>query len=250
MNSAVVSSHSSSALTVLLPVHNEANSIEPVRRELVHRVTKPYRARFLVCEDGSTDGTSKLLARLAPEIGFALESHPDRRGYADAVRNGLKLTTSPFVFFTDSDGQYDPGDFGTLWKEIETCDMVIGRKLERRESYYRTVLSGGFHALIKALCGVPLQDMDCGFRLIRKEVVEAVLPDVKSLPYSFWAEFSILAYRRGFRVREVPVSHRPRTHGSSTIYAWNKIPRILILQFIGLLRLARRLSRQQTARVG
>ena len=122
--------------------------------------------------------------------------------------------------------------------------MVIGRKLERRESYYRTFLSGGFHALMKAFCGVPLQDMDCGFRVIRKEVVEAVLPDVQSLPYSFWAEFSILAYRRGFRVREVPVSHRPRLHGSSTIYAWNKLPRILILQFLGLLRLARRLNRE------
>jgi glycosyltransferase involved in cell wall biosynthesis len=245
MSTAVKSSHPTAALTVLLPVHNEANSIEPVLRELNHRVAQPYGARFLVCEDGSTDGTSNLLARLAPEMGFALESHPDRRGYADAVRNGLNLTKSPFVFFTDSDGQYDPADFDVLWKEIASCDMAIGRKLDRRESYYRTLLSGGFHLLIKAFAGVPLQDMDCGFRLIRKEVIEAVLPDVQSLPYSFWAEFSILAYRRGFRVQEVPVSHRPRLHGSSSIYAWNRIPRILIAQFLGLLRLARRLNRER-----
>jgi dolichol-phosphate mannosyltransferase len=231
------------SLTVLLPVYNEANSIEPVLRELRDQVAQPYHARFLVCEDGSTDGTPAVLTRLAPELGFALESHPGRRGYADAVRNGLGLANSPVVFFTDSDGQYDPADFARLWKEIGTQDMVIGRKVERGESFYRIVLSRGFHILIKAFTGVPLEDMDCGFRLIRKDVITAVLPEVRSLHYSFWAEFSILAYRRGFRILEVPVSHRARLQGGSSIYTWNRLPRILILQVLGLLRLARRLNR-------
>jgi len=232
------------ALTVLLPVHNEADSIEPVLRELNERVVRPFGARLLVCEDGSTDGTSAVLNRLGSELGFRPECHPARRGYADAVRHGLRLVDSPLVFFTDSDGQYDPADFEALWKEIPSCDMVIGRKVQRLESVYRGLLSRGFHVLIKVFTNVPLSDVDCGFRLLRKETIETVLPEVRSLPYSFWAEFSIIAWRRGLRIRQVPVSHRARLHGSSTIYGWNKLPRILVLQVLGLLRLARRLNRE------
>lgn len=242
MSLQVVSSPPGGGLTVLLPVFNEARTIEPVLRDLNDKVVQPYQAHLLVCEDGSSDGTAALLARLAPELGFTLESHPDRQGYAGAVRNGLSLAGSSVVFFSDSDGQYDPVDFERLWKEIGSCDMVIGRKIERQENIYRRFLSRGFHVLIKAFTNVPLQDLDCGFRLIRKDVIQAVLPQLGSLRYSFWAEFSILAYRQGFRIREVPISHRARVHGSSTIYAWNKLPRILILQFLGLLRLARRLK--------
>ncbi len=227
---------------MLLPVYNEVDSIEPVLRELKEKVATPHRARFLVCEDGSTDGTTDLLERLAPEVDFALESHADRRGYAGAVRNGLGLAHSPLVFFSDSDGQYDPSDFESLWQEIAGCDMVIGRKVSRQESFYRGLLSWGYHVLIKAFASVPLQDVDCGFRLVRREVIDAVLPKVHHLRYSFWAEFTIIAYREGFRIRQVPITHRARLHGSSTIYAWNRLPRILVLQVVGLLRLARQLN--------
>jgi hypothetical protein len=97
--------------------------------------------------------------------------------------------------------------------------------------------------LVKAFTNVPLRDMDCGFRLIRRETVKTVLPEVRSLKYSFWAEFSIVAYRKGLRIREVPVSHRPSVRGGTSIYSWDRIPRIMMLQIIGLLRLARRLNR-------
>jgi glycosyltransferase involved in cell wall biosynthesis len=231
-------------LTILLPVHNEAQSIGEVLQDFHDQVIQPVGAELLICEDGSADGSKEVLQGLAQTLRMRLVFGDARKGYAAAVRDGLRNVESPLVFFADSDGQYDPKDFWKLWSQLDGNDMVIGRKVKRSEETYRTVLSRGFHVLAKAFTGVPLQDMDCGFRLIRREVVEQVLPEVSSLKYSFWAEFSIIAYRRGFRILEVPVSHRPRLSGSTSIYSWKKLPKILFVQVVGLLQLARKLAHQ------
>ena len=238
-------SFSDSSLTVFLPVYNEASSIGQVVREFHETVLMPYHAKLLVCEDGSTDGSREVLAKLSETLPMDLVVGPHRKGYDGGVRDGLRRITTDYVFFSDSDGQYDPREFGRIWDARGQYDMVIGRKDHRSEKVYRTLLSRGFHVLVKAFTNVPLRDMDCGFRLIRRATVEAVLPEVRSLKYSFWAEFSIVAYRKGLRIREVPVSHRPSVRGGTSIYSWDRIPRIVTLQVIGLLRLALRLNRSR-----
>lgn len=229
-------------LTVFLPVYNEATTIEAILREFHDRIVVPNHARLLVCEDGSTDGSREVLTGLARTLPMDLVVSPDRKGYDGGVRDGLKRVTTDYVFFADSDGQYDPGEFERIWDARGSYDMVIGRKDHREEKIYRTWLSRGFHMLVKAFTSVPLRDMDCGFRLIRRETIESVLPEVRSLKYSFWAEFSIVAYRKGLRILEVPVSHRPSVRGGTSIYSWDRIPRIIVLQVLGVLRLAHRLN--------
>jgi glycosyltransferase involved in cell wall biosynthesis len=240
---------SASPVTVFMPAYNEAASITQVLREFAETVVKPLNGRLLVCEDGSTDGTEKVLQQLSAELPMQLVTGRARKGYAGAMKDGLRQVNSDLVFFVDSDGQYDPVDFWKVWEARESYDMVIGRKVRREEKFYRTLLSRSFHVLVKALTTVPLEDMDCGFRLIRRATVEQVLPEVGSLPHSFWAEFSIVAYRKGFRILEVPISHRPSQRGVTSIYTWNKMPRIIMGQVTGLLRLSRRLNREdRTAR--
>jgi glycosyltransferase involved in cell wall biosynthesis len=234
-----------SDLTLLMPVYNEAESISAVIGEFERTVVTPSGGRLLVCEDGSTDGSRDVLEKLSRQLPMELVTSPDRKGYAGAAHDGLAQTSTPWVFFADSDGQYDPQDFWKIWAARGDYDMVIGCKVQREERYYRIFLSKGFHLLAKAFTRIPLRDIDCGFRLIRRDVIERVLPDVKSLRYSFWAEFSIIAYRKGIRIGEVPVSHRPSLRGTTSIYSWNKLPKILVLQVVGLLRLARRLNREQ-----
>jgi glycosyltransferase involved in cell wall biosynthesis len=236
-------------LTLLMPVYNEAESISTVIGEFERAVVAPSGGRFLVCEDGSTDGSRAVLEALSRELPMQLVTSPDRKGYAGAAHDGLEQVATRWVFFADSDGQYDPKDFWKIWAARESYDMVIGCKVRREERYYRVVLSRGFHLLAKAFTRIPLRDIDCGFRLIRQDVVDRVLPEVGSLRYSFWAEFSIIAYRKGIRIGEVPVSHRQSLRGGTSIYSWNKIPKILFLQVIGLLRLARRLNREQESPV-
>ncbi len=222
-------------------MHNEADVIEKVLESFYFQVVTPTGARLLVCEDGSTDGTEMVLERLRKKYAMQLQQDDARKGYAEAVRDGLRSVRTPYIFFADSDGQYYPEDFWKLVPYAKDYDVIIGRKVNRDEPFHRILLSRGFHVLAKALTGVPLKDMDCGFRLLRRDAIDRILPEVGSLPYSFWAEFSIVAYRHGLRILEVPVSHRSRLSGTTTIYRLDRLPGIVVRQFIGLARLARRL---------
>jgi len=228
-------------LTVFLPVHNEAETIREVLDVVYREVVVPTRADLLVCEDGSTDGTDEVLRELAKRYPMRLRVGGSRKGYAGAVREGLQRIQTPLTFFADSDGQYDPHDFWRLWPHAADYDIVVGRKVVRDEPFHRILLSRGFHVLAKMMTEVPLKDMDCGFRLLRKEVVEAVLPEATTLPDSFWAEFTIIAYRKGFRILEVPITHRPRPRGTTSIYTMDRLPGIMSREFVGLVALGQRL---------
>jgi len=232
-----------SALTVLLPVHNEANSIERVLTEFWEEVVRPTSAKVLICEDGSTDGTERVLQELSLKYPMRFVTGANRKGYADAVQDGLEQVDTSFVFFADSDGQYYPQDFWKLWPHVANYDMVIGHKINRDEPLHRFILSRGFHLLAKVMTGVSLKDMDCGFRVLRREVAAEILPEVGALPFSFWAEFTILAETRGVRIREVPVSHKSRNYGTTSIYTLQRLPLIVLLQILGLATLSRRLKR-------
>jgi glycosyltransferase involved in cell wall biosynthesis len=228
-------------LTVFLPVHNEAETIREVLDVVYREVVVPTGAELLVCEDGSTDGTDEVLRELAKTYPMRLLAGGSRKGYADAVREGLERIRTPLTFFADSDGQYDPRDFWRLWPHAAEYDIVVGHKVVRDEPFHRILLSRGFHVLAKMTTEVPLKDMDCGFRLVRREVVEEVLPEATTLRYSFWAEFTMIAYRKGFRILEVPITHRQRPRGTTSMYPIDRLPAIMGHQFVGLLALARRL---------
>ena len=230
------------ALTVFLPVHNEAANITNVLRSFYDGIVRQTEAEFLVCEDGSTDGTDRVLRSLAGDIPMHLVAGGQRKGYGGAVHDGLLKVRTPYTFFADSDGQYHPEDFWRLWSKREGYDLIIGVKTPRREPLHRLVLARGFHVLTKALFGIRLSDIDCGFRIIRRELIETLNGSVRDLPYSFWAEFTILAAIKGYRILEVPISHSNRLGGSTTIYRPRSLPRILWSQVKGLIRLRRRIG--------
>lgn len=198
---------------------------------------------LVVAEDGSVDGTKEILFSLKYEIPMNLLSDCNRKGYAKGVADALKVCGTEWVFFSDSDGQYYPSDFWRLWQRHDGYDMIIGYKVKRDEAFHRIVLSKGFHWLVNGLFGLGLHDMDCGFRLIRREVIEAVLDEVKFLKYSFWAEFTIRACLKGFRILEVPINHSNRAYGDTRIYKPSKIPLIVFKQLKGLVQLYVRLKK-------
>ncbi len=234
--------YASPRFSIIVPVHNEGPTIEAVLRSYATEVAAKLGSEILVCEDGSTDNTRDVLRRLSGELPLRVVTNEARLGYAGGVKRGLLLADGEVLFFSDSDGQYDPRDFWNLRKEMDGAGMVIGVKMKREEPPHRIALSKGFHFLIRLLFGIELRDIDCGFRLIRKDVVDSVLSSVHDLPYSFWAEFTIISSLRGFRIAEVPVSHHSRLQGNTTIYQPRRLPRILIQQFLGLVRLRRRMG--------
>jgi len=223
-----------SSVSVLLPVYNEEEIISNILTAYYNEICRKVSGVLVVAEDGSTDGTKEILASLQNELPLVLHSDPRRKGYAKAAIDALKSCNSDWVFFSDSDGQYSPADFWKLWRQREGFDMVIGRKVCRGERAHRIVLSKGFHMMMNGLFGLNLHDADCGFRLIRRDVIRSVIDKVRFLDYSFWAEFTIRASLDGFRIREVPISHGSRTNGDTHIYKLSKMAMIIPKQLKGL----------------
>lgn len=224
-------------VSVLLPVYNEAETVSNILKTYHNEICRKVSAPLIVAEDGSTDGTREILASLQKELPIVLLSDPNRKGYAKAAIDALKSCSSDWVFFSDSDGQYSPSDFWKLWKKRDGFDMVIGRKVHRSEGAHRVILANGFHKIVNGVFGLSLHDADCGFRLIRKEVIRSVVDKVRFLDYSFWAEFTIRACLSGFRVSEVPINHSSRIHGDTHIYKRSKIATIVLKQLGGLAHL-------------
>lgn len=224
-------------VSIVFPVYNEGPMIEKAISTMYSEVCTKIPTELLICEDGSTDGTKEILLALSEKMPLNLFLSKERKGYSKALADGLRRATSPIVFMSDSDGQYDPSDFWKLFRESSKYDMVIGWKLARRDPIHRVILSKGFNRLTGLFFGVNLHDIDCGFRIIRKEVIDAIVPDVKTLPHSFWAEFTLRALQAGFTIAEVPVTHYSRAQGKTQIYPLSKIPSIVREQVKGLIAL-------------
>lgn len=229
------------SLSIVLPTYNEANNIRGVVLEYLKEIASKLPSKLVVAEDGSFDGTKEILFSLANEVPISLLSSANRKGYAKGVRDALESCSDSFsaewLFFSDSDGQYFPSDFWRLWDNRESYDMIIGHKVHRNEGIHRTALSKVFHRLANSLFGLNLHDGDCGFRLIRKEVIKSIVAETRILEYSFWTEFTIRASLKGFRICEMPINHANRTNGSTHVYAPSKIPLIVLKQLKGLLEL-------------
>jgi glycosyltransferase involved in cell wall biosynthesis len=224
-------------IDVVMPVYNEAGIIRFVVLDFYNEIAQKLPSRLIVAEDGSVDGTKEILLALKNEMPFSLFCGPQRKGYAKGVGDALRKCNEQWVFFSDADGQYFPSDFWRLWENRGSYDMIIGRKLHRSDGVYRTILANGFHTVANTLFGLELHDADCGFRLIRKEVIDSVVDEVKFLKYSFWAEFTIRACLKGFEISEVPIHHSSRANGKTQIYTPSKIPLIILKQLKGLLDL-------------
>jgi glycosyltransferase involved in cell wall biosynthesis len=232
-------------VSIVMPAYNEADTIKDVVIEYYEEIVNKLPSKLIVAEDGSIDRTPEILSSLADEIPISLFSDRNRKGYAKGVGDALKKCKAQWIFFSDSDGQYSPNDFWRLWENRNGYDMIIGRKLHRSEGIHRTVLSKGFHGIFNQLFSLSLHDADCGFRLIRKDVIQSVVDEARFLKYSFWAEFTIRACLKGFRVREVPINHTSRTNGGTRIYAPSRIPIIVLKQLKDLALLYTDIKRGQ-----
>ncbi len=226
-------------LQVVLPVYNEAESIERTVREIYDEISPQVSMAFIVCEDGSTDGTKEVLEHLSRQMPMTLVTAAQRKGYLQAAVDGFRAADAPWVLALDSDGQCDPKDFGAFWKMRNDFDVIIGWRVRRADSFFRRCMSGVFRWFHKRLFGVPAHDPSCPFVLIRKHALDRLIPEIGALPQGLWWEFTARAHRRGFRMGEVPIRHRPRAAGKTRIFHWWKAP-VLVVSFLrGLFRIWR-----------
>ena len=228
---------------VCLPTYNERENLEPMLRAL-GAVLGPDD-RVLVIDDNSPDGTGAEADRLAGELAFVDVLHRERKeglgpaylaGFRRALAAGAEL-----IVEMDCDFSHDPADVPRLLDAADQADLVLGSRYVpgggiENWGLVRRLISSGGSLYARLLLGVPVRDLTGGFKVFRREALEAIpLNRVHSRGYAFQIELTYRAIRRGFRVVEVPIRFVDREVGGS------KMSRAIVLEAIWkvpLLRLA------------
>ena len=235
-------------IQIVMPVHNEADTIEQVLREIHAELSSRLEVEFILSEDGSRDGTPGVLQRLAGEFPIKLITGPERKGYARAVTDAFRLVDADWVLFLDSDGQYVPADYWRFHPYRETHDLIVGWRVRRVEPLGRRLMSRSFGLLHRLLFHVPLHDPSCSFVLMRRELITQLLPGLGRLTEGFWWEFTARAHARGATIKEIPVQHRLRAQGQTRVFHPSAIPRIALRNVSGLLAIRGEIRRAAAPR--
>jgi glycosyltransferase involved in cell wall biosynthesis len=212
-------------ISVVIPVYNEVEALPELYRALCETLDRlPQSAEIVFVDDGSTDGSSSVLDRLARSDDRAQVLHLRRNyGQTAALMAAFQRSTGDVIFPMDGDGQNDPADIPRLLHKLsEGFDVVSGWRLPRDDKFTRRLPSMVANRLISALLRVRLHDYGCTLKAYRREVIE----DVRL--YGEMHRFiPIYAAREGARVTEIPVTHHPRRHGKSK-YGFGRISRVLL----------------------
>src|SRR6266550_4439871 len=202
-------------LSLVIPAHNEAPNMKKVvggSLMILERLAPDWE--IVLVDDGSTDDTVALARVAMGPAGARLRvvAHDSKRGYGITVADGLRAARMGYVAFMDGDGQFDPADLETLADLMPTSDLAAGWRRRRADPGYRLVIAGVFNVLVRALYGVRVRDIDCGLKLMRREVLDAAAP-LLARSALLNTELYFKSQRSGLRIQQVAVAHYPRVAG-------------------------------------
>lgn len=246
------------SITAFFPAFNDAGTIGSMVvsvSDTLEALTDDYEV--IVVENGSTDYTVQVLESLAERYPhLRVLTHRQPLGYGGALRVGFASATKELVFYTDGDAQYDPRELTLLLSALrQDIAIVNGWKIDRGDPLHRKIIGRVYHHTVKFLFGFQLRDVDCDFRLIRREVFDVI--DLESDSGTICLELVKKLQDAGYRFAEVPVHHYHRTYGQSQFFNFPRLWRTgvqlvqlwwkLVVRREHLERIARR--REEAAKV-
>ncbi|HEU5259101.1 MAG TPA: glycosyltransferase family 2 protein [Vicinamibacterales bacterium] len=211
-------------LSIFFPAYNDGGTIASLvilAVQVAGRLTPDFEV--IVVNDGSQDATRDILddlARTYPNVRAI--HHQQNRGYGAALRTGFGAATKDLIAYTDGDAQYDPGELPVLWNRLSPdADMVTGFKISRSDPWHRVVIGRVYHHTVKFLFRLRVRDVDCDFRLMRREIFDRV--KLEKDTGVICLEMMRKIQDAGFRVVEVPVHHYHRLHGRSQFFNFKRV---------------------------
>ena len=203
-------------LSVIFPAFNEqANIVHTVEKAIGILPEVAEAWEIIVVNDGSQDETGRICDGLAdryPEVRVV--HHTANRGYGAALKSGILEAQYNLIFFSDSDAQFDLNELPQFVVWAEDYDIVAGYRGKRRDPIHRIVNAWGWNILVRSLLGLRIRDIDCAFKVFRREVFERI--QIRSVGAMVNTEILAQALRFGMRIKEVQVSHFPRRYGQQT----------------------------------
>jgi glycosyltransferase involved in cell wall biosynthesis len=204
------------SLSIVLPCFNEeANVAAAVDNAVAAARRCSDRYEIVVVDDGSTDGTVRVVGELiARDPNVRAIIHTRNRGYGEALRSGIRAARMEWVLLADADLQFDLRDLADFVPLARSADVLWGRRLVRQDTVLRRIYAGAWNRLVRALFALPMRDVDCGFKLIRAEVLRGL--DLRASGAMISTELAVHCLAQGARFAEIGVRHHPRIAGEET----------------------------------
>ena len=233
---------------IIVPTYNE---LENIRRLLPELMALDPDIRVLVVDDNSPDGTGKLADEMAAENERISVLHrPEKQGLGSAYVAGFRYAVQQdvdCVFEMDADFSHDPAMIPRFIEEIASCDVVIGSRYISGINVVnwpmsRLLLSYFANIYTRVVTGMTIRDATSGFKCFRREVLENIdLDEVRSDGYAFQIEMNFRCWRKGYRIREIPIIFVDRRSGTSKLSQGVINEAVWIVWWLRLQRLLRRI---------
>lgn len=208
-------------ITMFFPAYNEVDNIPKLLKsavDVLEHTAHDYEILAVVYE-GSTDGTIDAVKKIAAKnkkIRLLLQPR-DKKGIGYAKIIGFKNAKFPYIFYADSDNQFDLKEFRKFLPYIGRYDIIAGYRIERHDPKTRIVISKVYNSIMRFLFGAKERDLDCAFRLVSKKVINSV--NLLCTTGVATTELLAKARKKGFRIKEVGISHYPRILGKP-VFEW------------------------------
>ena len=239
------------ALSLVFPVFDEAENLGPLLTSALQTAARlAPDFEIILVDDGSREGSRQLIDRWCRQHArIRAVYHDTNGGYGSALRSGLREARGDLVFFSDADLQFDLGELAELLAHCQGFDIVAGYRSPRRDPWPRVAIARTWAFIVRGIFGLRVRDIDCAFKLFHRRVI-AELP-LSSVGAFINTELLVRAQAAGFRIHQVPVTHRRRRYGRQT----GARPRVVIRAALELMRLYRTLpsvrsSESRSARPG
>jgi glycosyltransferase involved in cell wall biosynthesis len=226
-----------SELSVFLPIFNEEEIIGNVVLKTLEVLNKTAEKwELILIDDGSSDGTSKIISDLSrSEKRIKIITHKSNQGYGTDLKEGFYTAKYKWISFIDSDGQFEFSEIvNFIKKQRETnADVVVGYYKKRQVSKIKILTSKIWELTVYLFFGLKVKDIDCGFKLISKEVIYKIPKLISERGAFISSELLIKAKRANFKIVEIPVTHYPRLTGEGTGRKLN----VIVRSYIDLVKL-------------
>ncbi|MBN1472477.1 MAG: glycosyltransferase family 2 protein [Syntrophaceae bacterium] len=166
---------SNDPVSVIITVYNEADTLENEILNIHNKIlSKLPGSELIIAEDGSTDGTQEIISKYVRDGGVIHSTAAQRKGYAKALNDAMKIAKNPYIFFSDTGSKFDFDDFWKLYGIRDKYSLIIGVRSKRSDKLYRRFLTLAYNFVLKKYFNIYLEDSDSGFRIYKNALINKI----------------------------------------------------------------------------